>query len=268
VRTSRLTLVLVLVLLGQNAWLAYPRLRAMVLQAQEDPAARGRVLAGELGCFACHGPDGVGGVPNPGSRWQTVPGFTEQTLMMYAHSDDEVREYIVDGAPAARLADEGYLEAMAAQALQMPAYRDFVSAAQVEDLLAYIRAVSGMFTPPADSAAARGAQLALDYGCAHCHGEMGIGGRPNPGSLKGYVPGFVGHDFEDLVRDDAELHDWIARGTIDRLQENALARHFIERQRLQMPAFERFLEEEQITELAAWVRWLSQQSWRDEPLPH
>lgn len=267
-RITRLTLVLILVLAAQNAWLLYPRLKALVLRSQEDPAWRGRALAAELGCFGCHGPDGAGGVPNPGSRWQTVPGFGEQTLMMYAHGDDEVREYILDGAPAARLADESYREAMDAQALQMPAYRDFISSAQLEDLVAYIRAVSGMFTPPEGTAAHRGGQLAIEYGCAQCHGEMGLGGRPNPGSLKGYIPGFVGHDFADLVRDDGELNEWIATGTIARLQENALARHFIERQRLQMPAFDRFLSPEQIADLGAYVRWLSQETWRDQPLPN
>jgi len=268
VRFSRLSLILLTLLVAQNVWWLYPRLRGLVLQSQQDPAARGRLLAAQLGCFGCHGPDGVGGVPNPGSRWQTVPGFGEQTLMMYAHSDDEVREYIVDGAPAARRGDESYREAMRAQALQMPAYRGFVSAAEVEDLVAYIRAASGMFTPPEGSAAARGAQLARDYGCAHCHGEMGIGGRPNPGSLKGYVPGFVGHDFADLVRDDAELRDWIGKGTIARLQESAVARFFLERQRLQMPAFDRFASAEEIADLAAYVRWLSQETWRTQPLPN
>lgn len=267
-RLSRLTLVLIGLLMAQNLWWLYPRLEALVLQAQEDPAARGRVLAGQLGCFGCHGPDGVGGTPNPGSRWETVPGFGEQTLMMYAHTDDEVRQYIVDGAPAARREDESYREAMQAQALQMPAYRDFVSASELDDLVAYVRAASGMFTPPEGSAASRGAQLARDYGCAQCHGEMGVGGRPNPGSLKGYIPGFFGHDFADLVRDDAELHDWIAKGTIPRLQQTTLARYFLERQRLQMPGFERFLSPEQIADLAAYVRWLSQESWRDQPLPN
>jgi mono/diheme cytochrome c family protein len=264
---SRLALILLGLLVVQNAWLLWPRFKALVLQYQDDPAVRGRVLAGELGCFNCHGPDGSGGVANPGSRWQTVPGFGEQTLMMYAHSDAEIREYIADGAPRAKLEDESYREAMRAQALQMPAYRDFVSRRELDDLVAYVRAASGLFSPP-EGAAVRGAQLALEYACFHCHGEMGVGGRPNPGSLKGYIPGFGGHDFADLVRSDAELRDWIARGRIERLETNALARYFIDRQRVQMPDFGRFLSPEQIEDLAAYVRWLSREPWRNQPLPH
>lgn len=266
-RLSRLTLLLVLLLVVENLWLAYPTLRGLVLQYQEEPAARGRVLAARLGCFSCHGPDGAGGVPNPGSRWQEVPGFGEQTLMMYAASDDEIRQYILDGAPDARRDDESYREQMAAQAIQMPAYRGVVSDAELEDLVAYVRAVSGLFTPT-DEAAKRGATLFLEKGCFHCHGDMGVGGRPNPGSLKGYIPGFVGHDFADLVRDDAELRQWIEKGRIARLEQNAVAAYFIERQRLQMPAYGPFLSAEEIGDLMAYVRWLSREPWRGQPLPH
>jgi mono/diheme cytochrome c family protein len=258
---------LVLVLIAENAWLAWPHFRALVLQYQDEPAARGRVLAGRLGCFNCHGPDGAGGVANPGSRWQTVPGFGEQTLMMYAASDDEVRQYILDGAPDSKRDDEDYREAMQAQALRMPAYRAFLSEGEVADLVAYIRATSGMFTPP-EGAISRGAEVAKDNGCLHCHGEMGTGGHANPGALKGYIPGFVGQDFADLVRSEEELLAWIRVGNIDRLQQNSLARFFIDRQRVQMPAFEKFLSPEQVADLAAYVRWLSEESWRNQPLPH
>ena len=266
-RLTRLSLILLAILLVQNTWLAWPRFKSLVLRHQSDPAARGRVLAAQLGCFNCHGPDGVGGVANPGSRWRTVPGFGEQTLMMYAESDDDVRQYILDGAPASKRGDESYREAMDGQALRMPSYGGFINDGELSDLVAYIRSASGMFTPP-EGPVRRGAQLALDNGCIHCHGEMGVGGRPNPGSLKGYIPGFVGADFEDLVRSQQELADWIAKGGTERLQQSALARHFLERQRLQMPAFGKFLSEEEIADLGDWVRWLSEESWRNQPLPH
>lgn len=266
-RFTRLTLVILALLVVENAWLLWPGFKALVLQYQEDPAARGRVLAARMGCFGCHGPDGAGGVANPGSRWQTVPGFGEQTLMMYAESDADVREYILDGAPSSKRGDDSYRESMDGQALRMPAYRGFVSDSQMNDLVAYIRAASGLFTPP-EGPASRGAKLAHDNGCVHCHGEMGVGGRPNPGALKGYIPGFIGSDFRDLVRDDEELLAWIGKGGIERLEQNSLARYFVERQRLKMPAFEKFLSAEELSDLAAWVRWLSEERWRGQPLPH
>lgn len=266
-RSSRLTLVLVLVLLAENAWLLWPHFRALVLQYQDEPAARGRILAGQLGCFNCHGPDGAGGVANPGSRWQTVPGFGEQTIMMYAESDAEVEQYILEGAPDSKRNDADYQEAMKAQALRMPAYRAFVSRGELADLVAYIRATSGMFTPP-EGAVSRGAELAKANGCMFCHGEMGVGGRPNPGALKGYIPGFVGQDFADLVQNEEELLSWIRTGGIERLEQNSLARYFIDRQRVQMPAFETFLSAEEVGDVAAYVRWLSEEKWRHQPLPH
>ena len=266
-RFSRLTLALIALVVVQNGWLLWPRFRALVLQYQDDPASRGRVLAGELGCFNCHGPGGAGGVPNPGSRWQTVPGFGEQTLMMYATSDDDVRQYILDGAPDQKRTDDSYREEIDAQALRMPSYRGHIDASQLEDLLAYVRSASGMFTPP-DGPAQRGAQLAKENGCFHCHGDLGVGGLPNPGSLKGYIPGFVGRDFGDLVQNDEELRDWIAKGAIARLEQSALASYFIRSQRLQMPAFEKFLSPEQIADVEAYVHWLSAETWRNQALPH
>src|SRR6266478_3578930 len=100
VRASRLVVALLVVLIVENAWLLYPRARVLFQRRQESPAARGRVTAARLGCFNCHGPGGRGGVPNPGSRWETVPGFGGQTLMMFVASEAELREYILDGAPA------------------------------------------------------------------------------------------------------------------------------------------------------------------------
>ena len=50
--------------------------------------------------------------------------------------------------------------------------------------------------------------------------SLGAGGVPNPGSFKGYVPGFWGADFDELVRDDAELREWIETGRVRRIAEH------------------------------------------------
>jgi hypothetical protein len=51
------------------------------------PALRGAQLAEELGCFACHGLRGTGGIPNPGSEEEEVPAWDGGTAMMYVKNE-------------------------------------------------------------------------------------------------------------------------------------------------------------------------------------
>src|SRR5213592_5262057 len=137
-RTSRLRRAHARALAGlavvETGWLSYPAVRARLLALEETPARRGQRLAGELGCFSCHGPGGGGGTKNPGSEDGTVPAFTERTQMMYVKTTDDLREYVLDGAPRRKRDDPDYRAKMEKAALRMPAYRSFVSAGQVDDL--------------------------------------------------------------------------------------------------------------------------------------
>jgi mono/diheme cytochrome c family protein len=108
---------------------------------------------------------------------------------MYAHDDQDLREYILDGAPAKKLARDAYRAEIEAQAIRMPAYRSVVSGRQVDLLVAFLRSASDLIAP-ADEPAAHGAELAARNGCFACHGEMGSGGLPNRLS-KGYIGFFV-----------------------------------------------------------------------------
>ena len=252
--------------LVESACLAYPVVRALIIPPRDNAAQRGARLAAELGCFSCHGPGGRGGMPNPGSKTGEVPSFHEGTLMMYAHDDDDVRGYILNGASASKLARPEYRAEMDAQLIRMPAFKDVVTAAQVDDLVAFLRASSGLLGPPAGSLAEHGADVATANACFSCHGMMGIGGVPNPGSLKGYIPGFGGEDFEELVRDDDELRGWIRTGGVPRLRNDALAAHFIERQRVKMPAFGNQLSSADLDAVVAYVRWLASGQWQKQPI--
>ena len=249
----------------ETAWLVYPFVRARILALEETPAARGQRLAAELGCFGCHGPGGGGGTKNPGSEEDTVPAFTERTQMMYVKGADDLREYVLDGAPRRKREDPDYRAKMEAAALRMPAYRDVLTAIQVDDLVAFLRAASGLIAPD-EERAAHGAELATQLSCFTCHGPLGAGGVPNPRSLKGYVPAFWGADFDDLVRDDTELRTWIAKGEIPRLAEHPIASRFLKSQVIKMPAYERFIPAPDIEALAAYVRWIHTGAWR--PLTH
>ena len=255
-RSSASSLVSAAVAAALLAWVGYPLLRDAVLQPEASDALRGRERAQELGCLGCHGPGGRGGVGNPGSRRETIPGFTGSTLMMYVHDEDEIRQYILDGRPD-RLADDADYEAeMKAQAIRMPAYRDVLAPGDLELLLAYVRQVSGMIEPKTEPAKA-GAEVAARMGCFGCHGALGMGGVGNPGSLKGYIPGFTGDDFRELVRDDAELREWILKGRLARVDGHWIGGRFAEGQLIQMPAYEKRLSAEEVEALIAFVRWIS-----------
>ncbi len=138
-----------------------------------SPVLRGRAVAVSLGCFGCHGPDGVSGIPNPGARIDEVPAWAGGTYMMYNESPDEIREWILDGAPARLRNDPDAWDRWSRQLLSMPAYRDRVEGADLDDLVAYVQSVSGALAPEAGSDAAEGRQLAVAHGCFGCHGPEG-----------------------------------------------------------------------------------------------
>jgi len=253
----RLVLALAVV---ETAWLAYPTIRVRLLAFEVTPAARGQRLARELGCFGCHGAGGNGGTANPGSEEGTVPAFTERTQMMYVKTSDDLREYVLDGAPRRKRDDPDYRAKVEATALHMPAYRNFVSAGQLEDLVAYLRAASGQILPEED-VPAHDAETAARLGCFSCHGPLGAGGLANPGSFKGYVPAFWGADFDDLVHDDDELRAWIAKGELARIVEHPIGGRFLRNQTVKMPAYERFVPAADIDALVAYVRWIRSGTW-------
>lgn len=228
-----------------------------VRRPRPTPVQRGSALAHQFGCFACHGPGGTGGVPNPGSEEGEVPSWDGGTPMMYVENDGEIREWILDGAPR-RLREARVREKTSGDTrplLAMPAYRGRISDGELEDLVAYFRAVAE-WKGPEDPAARHGLEVARKLGCFGCHGPGGLAGAPNPGSLKGYIPPWQGEDFEDLVRDDGELRQWILEGKIDRLEANPAARHFSDRQVIRMPAYRGVLKEGELEGLVAYILWV------------
>lgn len=264
---------LVALVVAETAWLAYPAVRRRVLSLEESPAVRGERLAQDLGCFACHGAGGNGGTANPtrvsadGKNARTlgaegeVPAFTENTQMMYVKTTDDLREYILDGAPKRKREDADYRAKVEAAALKMPSYRGVVSATQVEDLVAYLRAASGQIAPE-EKLVSRGADLALELDCFACHGPLGGGGVANPGSFKGYIPSFWGDDFDELVQNDDELRTWIEDGKLKRIAEHPIGRYFFEGQMLKMPAYEEYVQPADLDALVAYVRWIRNGAWR------
>lgn len=222
------------------------------LQPERSRAARGEEVARAAGCFACHGPGAVRGITDPSLPGARVPSWDGRELATLAKDLGELREWIADGHPQ-RLAPAG--GSAVERFIPMPAYRKRLTADELDAVLAYVVAVSG-FDPGIGDAAYEGRVLAEKLGCFGCHGPSGMGGLGNPGSFKGYIPAWDGADFGELVRSDQELDEWILDGRPRRLWENPLARRFLERQLIQMPAYRRFLSDDQLGKLRAYINHL------------
>ena len=217
-------------------------------EAEASSVVRGREIAERTGCFGCHGPGGERPIPNPGADNGEVPRWGGGMWMMYNDDEDDVRAWIRDGHAPGHGPDEGAL-------IPMPAYGDRLRDGEIDDLVAYVLAVS-RFGWPEDGRVAEGREVAVRFGCFGCHGPEGRGLVANPGSLKGYVPPWDGPDYAELVRDDEEFRQWVRNGISDRFREDPVARRIIERQAIPMPAYGDLLSDEDLEALLAYVEWV------------
>lgn len=103
-----------------------------------DAAAAGRETAGRLGCFACHGPQGRGDTPNPGSLKGYVPSWSGSDFEELARDDGEIREWIRYGAPKRLRENVVAAFFLERQAIRMPAFADRVSDEETRQITAYI----------------------------------------------------------------------------------------------------------------------------------
>ncbi len=234
---------------------ALPAVRWVLWHWELTPALRGRLLAESQGCMVCHRPYRSVEIPNPGSRWGSVPRFEAGNVMMYAETRAEVEEFIRFGVPQSWLDDFEVIERLGQQRLRMPAYGSTLTAGEIADLVAFACAVEGL-GPAGGEAVAVGRELAGKHGCLSCHGVDGAGGLPNPGSLGGFIPGFTGRNFAHLVHDEEEFREWLLDGTSSRLAANPVVRFFWRRQKLSMPAYRDDLDDRQVAEIWRWVQAL------------
>ena len=216
---------------------------------------RGWAVAESHGCFTCHGVGGQRGMTNPGHGLEDVPPWSGGLVTMYAENEAEIREWIQDGMTKRVRADPEQMRLRQGAAIAMPSFRQVLSGGDLAAVVAYVKAVSDL-EKPEDAKAEAGRQVALQYGCFNCHGPQGRGALDNPGSLKGYVPAWDGPDYAELVRSDDEARQWILDGRARRLDDNPLARFFLDRQKVPMPAYRQHLTNADVEALLAYIGWL------------
>jgi len=244
-----------LILVAAAAALGLPAARLYWKVGASNPVRRGAALARDLGCFSCHGELGRSGIPDPSAEGKQVPAWGGGLWMMYVKDDAEVREFILDGVSRRRAASESAREERRGAAVAMPAYKDVLGKRELDDLVAAFEVLCGMKRPSDDTAEEHGYQIAQSRQCFSCHAPVGSGGLPNPGSFTGFVPGWYGADFRDLVRSREEFETWIRTGTIPRLANHPVASVFIRRQRLKMPPY-RAMTSAELEELWSYASWL------------
>ena len=129
---------------------AFLRAASDLIIPGEPLAARGAELATQLGCFACHGPLGAGGVQNPASFKGYIPAFWGSDFDDLVQTDEELRRWIAEGQ-IPRIAEHPIGRYWFRwQTIKMPAYRLFVSSEDIDALMAYVRWIrAGVWRPPA-----------------------------------------------------------------------------------------------------------------------
>jgi len=248
-KVQRIAVGLVAVLaLAEGAALAFLLTRGRWQQQAEGVSVqRGEAIAKRMGCFGCHGPGGAAGIPNPGTTSATVPSWTGGNWMMYNDRESDVKAWILDGHPPGHKLEAGAL-------IPMPAFRSRLTPQEVDDVTAYVLAVS-LFGTPQDPEVAHGRNVAVQLGCFGCHGPEGRGLIANPGSFKGYIPPWDSEDYAELVHDDAELRQWVRDGISKRFQANPAARRILQTQAVQMPAYGNRVTDKDLAGLRAYIDW-------------
>jgi hypothetical protein len=210
--------------------------------------------AAEEGCLNCHLPAGGQSIPNPGSQWMTVPPWSAGIMRIYVTTDSEIIEYIQNGLPDRKRKDPEALRQYEGQLIQMPAFGSHESEREILALAACAKAFSSQGAP--GGSAGEGHEVAAEHRCFACHGPAGYGGMPNGVSIAGVIAGWAGPGFHDLVRSKDEFGEWIRTGHSKRMDQNPVARFFLERQRIEMPAYEKVLNASEIDRLWDYVQWL------------
>jgi mono/diheme cytochrome c family protein len=107
---------------------AVPDAVAVAAPTGQGAAVAGQALYERFGCINCHGPNGLGGVPNPQSPDKTIPPLSGADFRHEFDTDAKIEDVIRSGSVIGR-----------APIVSMPHWGGILSNAELAELVAYIK---------------------------------------------------------------------------------------------------------------------------------
>jgi cbb3-type cytochrome c oxidase subunit III len=98
------------------------------VQTDQGPVVEGSQLYVRDGCINCHGPNGLGGVPNPSSPDKSIPPLSGADFFSQFNTDKKIIDVIRSGSVIGR-----------APIVSMPHWGGILSDGQLHALVAYIK---------------------------------------------------------------------------------------------------------------------------------
>jgi mono/diheme cytochrome c family protein len=96
--------------------------------ANQGAAVAGAALYVRYGCINCHGPSGLGGVPNPLSEDKTIPPLSGQDFRKEFNTDQKIKDIIQSGSVIGK-----------PPITSMPHWGGIISEQNLNDLVAYLK---------------------------------------------------------------------------------------------------------------------------------
>jgi mono/diheme cytochrome c family protein len=100
----------------------------VAIPSDQGPAVAGAALYVRNGCINCHGPSGLGGVPNPQSEDEAIPPLSGQDFREEFNTDEKIKEMIRSGSVIGK-----------PPITSMPHWGGILSEENLDDLVAYLK---------------------------------------------------------------------------------------------------------------------------------
>ncbi len=105
-----------------------PTATPVVVPQGQGQAVEGQALYSLYGCINCHGPNGLGGVPNPQSPDKSIPPLSGADFFKQFDTDAKIKDVIVSGSVIGR-----------APIVSMPHWGGIIPPDRLDALVAYIK---------------------------------------------------------------------------------------------------------------------------------
>jgi cbb3-type cytochrome c oxidase subunit III len=105
-----------------------PTAQPVDVPSQQGLAVQGQALYTLYGCINCHGPNGLGGVPNPQSPDKTIPPLSGADFFKQFNTDAKIKDVIRSGSVIGK-----------APIVSMPHWGGIIPPARLQALVAYIK---------------------------------------------------------------------------------------------------------------------------------